>query len=127
MKLNREQVKQIVSSFRLDEMKDLGEEQHDELVHEIILDCMSHEDVEPFTAKFDKLYGQYEKIIYSIINFKNDYQRGKAWARHKAIELQHANFNTAQSWGEVFENSEMLYRLGKRYGLLKEFRNEGLL
>ena len=57
----------------------------------------------------------------------NKYKELKERARAEAIALQEANFNTAQSWGEVFENSEMLYRLGKRYGLLKEFRNEGLL
>lgn len=55
------------------------------------------------------------------------YKELKERARATAIALQQANFNSAQSWQEVAENSDKVYRLGKRYGLIKEFRNEGLL
>lgn len=56
-----------------------------------------------------------------------NYYIGKAQARQLAIELQYANFNTAQSWEEVNQNSDWLYRLAKRFGLIKEFRENGLL
>ena len=55
------------------------------------------------------------------------YKELKERARATAIALQQTNFNNAQSWQEVAENSDKVYRLGKRYGLIKEFRNEGLL
>ena len=57
----------------------------------------------------------------------NKYKELKERARAEAIALQEANFNTAQSWEQVAQNSDKVYRLGKRYGLIKEFRNEGLL
>lgn len=55
------------------------------------------------------------------------YQKEKEKARRDAIEIQIKNMNRAQSWEEVNQTSDQLYRLGKRYGLIKEFRENGLL
>lgn len=55
------------------------------------------------------------------------YQELKEAARNKAIELQITNFTKAQSWEEVNQNNDEVYRLGKRYGLIKEFKENGIL
>ncbi len=56
-----------------------------------------------------------------------NYLAMKNQARFFAMELQEQNFNKAQSWEEVMENSDMVYRLAKRYGLIKEFKENGIL
>ena len=53
------------------------------------------------------------------------YQEHKEQARATAQALQ--VYELAQSWGEVAQQCERLEKLGKRYGLLKEFRREGVL
>jgi len=53
------------------------------------------------------------------------YQEHKEQARAKAQALQ--VYELAQSWGEIAQQCEHLEKLAKRYGLLKEFRNEGIL
>lgn len=55
------------------------------------------------------------------------YQKEKEKARRDAIEIQIKVSNSAQSWEEVNQLSDYLHRLGKRYGLLKEFKENGLL
>ena len=55
------------------------------------------------------------------------YKERKDLARSKAIGLQIANFEKAMSWEEVNQNSDYLYRLGKRYGLIREFKENGIL
>ena len=55
------------------------------------------------------------------------YQRAKERARNKAQKLQQINFTSAQSWEEVNQNSAKVYELGKRYGLIKEFRENGII
>lgn len=53
------------------------------------------------------------------------YQEHKEEARRKAQALQ--VYELAQSWQDIAEQGAELERLGKRYGLLKEFRREGVL
>lgn len=55
----------------------------------------------------------------------NKYQQGKEQARRTAQELQIYQF--AISWGELAERGEHLQKLAKRYGLIKEFHNEGII
>lgn len=56
----------------------------------------------------------------------NNYQISKIKARQKAIDWQ-ANFpNNNYSWGELAEWVAYFERLGKRYGLLTEFRENGI-
>ena len=57
---------------------------------------------------------------------KNTYQENKKAARNEAIEWQ---FTTAQEpmyWSELAEWQEHFERLGRRYGLLREFRENGI-
>lgn len=44
-----------------------------------------------------------------------------------AIEWQRTFGNTSHSWGEVAEQAARFERLGRRYGLLREFRENGVL
>ena len=55
----------------------------------------------------------------------NKYQQGKERARAKAQTIQIYQF--AISWGELAEQVAELERLAKRYGLIKEFHNEGII
>ena len=57
---------------------------------------------------------------------RNDYNRLKEEARQEAIEWQLTFGDNPMSWDELAEAGERFYTLGKRYGLLKEFRENGI-
>ena len=52
----------------------------------------------------------------------NKYQKEKENVRNKAIEWQSDFCNQNYSYGELSMFQDYFERLGKRYGLLKEFR-----
>lgn len=54
------------------------------------------------------------------------YREQKQKAREKAIEWQHDFANNNYSWEEISNLTDFFTRLGKRYGLLKEFRANGI-
>lgn len=56
-----------------------------------------------------------------------NYQDMKAKARQRAIDWQKENANKNLSYGELMEAGEMFYKLGKRFGLLTEFRENGII
>ena len=56
----------------------------------------------------------------------NKYQIAKEKARQKAIDWQYEFSETSMSWGELAYYQDYFERLGKRYGLLAEFRSEGI-
>ena len=56
----------------------------------------------------------------------NNYQKRKETARQKAIDWQSEASEQNLSYGELAEAGDYFYRLGKRYGLLKEFRMNGI-
>ena len=56
---------------------------------------------------------------------KTYYQR-KEEIRQEAIEWQLDFCNHNYSYYELMEFGEYFYKLGKRYGLLKEFRENGI-
>lgn len=49
------------------------------------------------------------------------YQQGKERARERAIGWQHYSYGELAEWADVFE------RLGKRYGLIREFKENGII
>ena len=55
------------------------------------------------------------------------YQRGKARARAEAITYQQEAADRAQSWGEVAYWCDYFQKLAKRYGLIKEFRENAII
>ena len=55
------------------------------------------------------------------------YQKRKAAAREFAQEWQAEFSENSYSWGEIAEYSELFDRIGRRYGLLREFRENGII
>lgn len=55
------------------------------------------------------------------------YKQRKETARDAAIELQRKLSNDRMSWLEVAEICAYIEKQGKRYGLLNEFRENGLI
>ena len=54
------------------------------------------------------------------------YNRLKEAARKAAIEWQITSRDKPMSYSELAEVGERFYTLGKRYGLLKEFMDNGI-
>ena len=59
-------------------------------------------------------------------NTKATYATKKAVARQEAIDWQNGVANRNYSYEEMQEAAEHFEKLGKRYGLLKEFRENGI-
>jgi len=55
----------------------------------------------------------------------NNYQAKKMAVRDEAIEW--ASDQRAQSWGEIFEMAHYFERMSKRYGLVGEFKENGII
>ena len=55
------------------------------------------------------------------------YQERKAAAREKALDWQMDFANHDYSWMKLAEFSAYFEKLGKRYGLTEEFRENGIL
>ena len=54
------------------------------------------------------------------------YAERKANVREEAIDWQTMASEGDMSYGELAEAGDYFYRLGKRYGLLREFRENGI-
>lgn len=54
------------------------------------------------------------------------YQALKEKARQKAIDWQHKASNKDFSYGELADIGNTFYKLGKRFGLLREFRENAI-
>ena len=54
------------------------------------------------------------------------YQEQKERVRNEAIEWQYDFCNHDYSWGELAYFEDYFYSMGKRYGLLTEFRENGI-
>lgn len=57
----------------------------------------------------------------------NAYQRAKAGARDKAVEWQRDFCDKNYSYGELAYWQGYFERLAKRYGLVEEFRENGII
>ena len=57
----------------------------------------------------------------------NKYQQQKERAREKAIEWQHEVSVMFYDWQTMAEAGAYFEKLGKRYGLLKEFIENGII
>jgi len=55
------------------------------------------------------------------------YNAGKIRAREQAEEWQNDFYNHDYSWSELLEFQEIFARLAKRYGLTREFRENGII
>lgn len=54
------------------------------------------------------------------------YQEMKEKVRNEAIDWQYDFPNHSYSWGEIADWADHFERLGRRYGLLTEFRENGI-
>ena len=59
-------------------------------------------------------------------NTKTNYEMKKEMARQEAIDWQNDFANHNYSYGELAELGEHFEKLGRRYGLLKKFRENGI-
>lgn len=57
----------------------------------------------------------------------NTYQKAKNKARNKAVKWQLNFDNQNYSWGELACYTAYFERLAKRYGLVKEFKENGII
>lgn len=57
----------------------------------------------------------------------NTYQKAKEKARNKAIEYQLSFDGKCLSWSELAYYTSYFERLAKRYGLVKEFKENGII
>ena len=57
----------------------------------------------------------------------SNYQKCKERAREAAIEWQHDFDNHNYSYGELAVWTLFFYKLGRKYGLLEEFRENGII
>lgn len=57
----------------------------------------------------------------------NEYQKRKEAARNEAIDWQADFGNHNYSYGELAFYSDYFEKKAKRYGLLREFRTEGII
>lgn len=57
----------------------------------------------------------------------NTYQRGKNAAREQAAQWQADFSDQSPSWGEIAAQQRQLEQLARRYGLLREFRENGII
>ena len=55
------------------------------------------------------------------------YARAKENARQKAMDWQTEYYNNNYSYGELIAFAEYFTRLAKRYGLMTEFRENGII
>ena len=55
------------------------------------------------------------------------YTRAKENARQKAMDWQTEYYNNNYSYGELASFAEYFTRLAKHYGLVKEFRENGII
>jgi hypothetical protein len=60
-------------------------------------------------------------------NRSDEYQRRKDQIREEAREWQLHFGDSDHSWSELAEDGRRFERLGRRYGLLREFRENGIL
>ncbi len=58
---------------------------------------------------------------------KNYYQARKEATREFAIEWQADFCNRVYSWGEISDFCDMFYKLARRFGLVREFRENGII
>ncbi len=59
-------------------------------------------------------------------NIKTTYEIKKEMARQEAIDYQNDFCNHNYSYGELVEFEHYFEKLGKRYGLLKEFHENAI-
>ena len=68
-----------------------------------------------------------KSAIVNVERIKKTYAELKAEKRQEAIDMQNEISNESLSYGGLVIIQEYLEKIGKRYGLLKEFRENGII
>jgi len=69
-----------------------------------------------------------KRIMKNYNNKTNYYRQRQIELREEAIDWQESFANGfTYYWSEMIEFYDYFYTMGKRYGLLKEFKNEGII
>ena len=58
---------------------------------------------------------------------RDAYLLGKSRATREAIEYQLGEKTDSESWGEISLMNEHFTKLARRYGLIKEFKENGII
>ena len=66
------------------------------------------------------------QVAEKMKNTKTTYEKKKEIARQEAIDWQDDFRNHNYSYGELTKFGYYFEKLGRRYGLLKEFRENGI-
>ena len=66
------------------------------------------------------------QVAEKMKNTKTTYEKKKEIARQEAIDWQDDFRNHNYSYGELAEFGYYFEKLGRKYGLLKEFRENGI-
>ena len=72
------------------------------------------------------LLKDYKKLFKREEKKMSNYQRRKNEIRDKAIFWQIEASETSMSYSELAEAADYFFTVGKRYGLLREFRENGI-
>lgn len=91
-------------------------------------------DTKPATPEqYKELFAELQGIGYNLTTGKRlsrrpkSYEEEKAAARNEAIEWQYEVNKLSLSWWDTCHMTDHFERLGKRYGLLREFRENGII
>ena len=57
----------------------------------------------------------------------NYYQKKKQQLRAEAIQYQIDNANNSLSWGDIVSAQDYFNTFARQYGLIREFKREGIL
>lgn len=68
-----------------------------------------------------------KRIIKGDELIMTKYQIGKEKARQKAVDWQLDFNNHNYSWGDLYEYQNYFSKLARRYGLVREFQENGII
>lgn len=79
------------------------------------------------SKRYNRLLREYWAINRKIKRQKELYRKRKEAAREHIIGQLKTASNTPMTWGELADMQSDIERLGRRYGLLRELRREGII
>lgn len=132
MKLTNKQVKRYINLFEEPDYKKMLKEQaKDKKIKWYIVKNKDQESDYTYylynSIGYDDEFGKYWFNVIMGEYEKLKYRARKLQARQEAIDYQSEAGERCLSYSELAERTNYFERLGKRYGLLKEFRENGII
>lgn len=130
------QIREIIDSYDLDELEDSSSDTIDDIINEIILDCIDEVEnkPKPFTKAWDELYEKIETIVYRIV--KHQYGFIKSLDEDKQVKTKSKRQNSRvekidRLIDDIYDERKSSISKDGEYGVgnqtFKEFRNRGYL